>query len=69
MFKKIIFSKIKKFVIKKKQSNFSSEIHSSNNINYSDFQNLENLTVKELKKIAKKYHINCKGKRKKADIK
>ena len=73
MFKQIKFSKIKKFVINKKQKkhNFSSETQSSNsnNIDYLDSQNLENLTVKELKKVAKEHHINLKGKRKKADIK
>ena len=43
--------------------------HNSSNINYLDSQNLENLTVEELKKVAKEHHINLKGKRKKADIK
>ena len=39
-----------------------------NKIDYLDSQNLENLTVKELKKV-KEHHINLKGKRKKVDIK
>lgn len=71
MFKQIKFNKIKKFVINKKQKkhNYSSETQSSNNIDYLDSQNLENLTVKELKKVAKEHHINLKGKRKKAYIK
>jgi len=73
MFKQIKFNKIKEFVTNKKQKkhNFSSETQSSNsnNIDYLDSQNLENLTVKELKKVAKEHRINLKGKRKKADIK
>lgn len=46
-------------------------IKSSNlvlNNNNSDPQNLEGLTLKELRKIAKKNHINLKGKRKKKEI-
>ena len=61
IFKQIKFSKIKTFLSNKKY-NFSIETQSSNsnNIDYLDSQNLEKLTVKELKKVAKEHHINLK---------
>lgn len=70
MFKIINLNKNIKFEInKKKKYNFSTKSESPDDVNYLDFQNLENLTVKELKSIAKKHDINLKGKKVKLDIK
>lgn len=66
----LLYNNVGDRVVRNSSGNLKSSnvVVSNNNIDYSDSQNLEGLTVIELREIAKKDKINLKGKRKKKDI-